>query len=123
MTDPAARAYQRRQARRQPPDSAGEPAAEAELRADYQRLQLAALLRRELRALLGDVAEHDDAAELQRRADQSGRLAEPAAHRLAGRRAHAAQVFALADRHDLTAWLRLSEIRAEDRSALGLPDA
>lgn len=121
MTDPAAaRAYARRQARR------AQPAADApadDLRADYQRLQLAALLRRELRALLGDVSEHDDAAELARRAAEGGRLAEHAAVRLAGRRAHAAQVLELADRHDLTAWLRLSEIRLEDRHALDLPDA
>jgi hypothetical protein len=123
VSDPAARAYQHRQARRAQRDAGADQDAEARLRGDYQRLQLAGLLRRELRALLGDEKERDDAAELAKRAAAGGPLAETADGRLAGRRAHAALVLELADRHDLRPWLRLAEIRPEDRAALGLPDA
>ena len=125
-TTPAARAYAQRQARRQPPDVAVavdvdadvEVDAEPDLRADYARLQFAGLLRRELRACVGDPKDKSTPAELAKLIAGDGPRAARAAEQLDGRRAHVGQVLDLAERHDLTGWLRWSEIEPADRAAL-----
>ena len=108
MSDAGSRAYAQRQQHR-------DDREREELRDTYQRLLLASALRREL----GELAK--DAGKLAEQAAGSGRVAQTAGPRLAARQQLAAELYALAERFDVVALVRLAELEPADVAALDLP--